>query len=58
MDKMIQAGNGETEITNDGATIMAKLEVTHPAARMMVELSKSQDVEVSAAFSGSPHHVL
>lgn len=45
MDKMIQAGNGETEITNDGATIMSKLEVTHPAARMMVELSKSQDVE-------------
>lgn len=42
---MIQAGNGETEITNDGATIMSKLEVTHPAARMMVELSKSQDVE-------------
>ncbi len=45
MDKMIQAGNGETEITNDGATIMSKLEVNHPAARMMVELSKSQDVE-------------
>jgi T-complex protein 1 subunit delta len=45
MDKMIQAGNGETEITNDGATIMSKLEVTHPAARMMVDLSKSQDVE-------------
>lgn len=33
------------EITNDGATIMSKLEVNHPAARMMVELSKSQDVE-------------
>lgn len=45
MDKMIQNGRGETEVTNDGATVMAALEVRHPAALMMVEMSKAQDIE-------------
>jgi T-complex protein 1 subunit delta len=45
MDKMITAPNGEVTITNDGATILQKLKVQHPAAKMFVELSKSQDVE-------------
>jgi T-complex protein 1 subunit delta len=34
--------NGEVVITNDGATILNKLSVTQPAAKMLVELSKSQ----------------
>lgn len=42
---MIQAQNGEVIITNDGATIMSHMEVFHPTAKMLVELSKSQDVE-------------
>lgn len=45
MDKMIQAGNGEVTITNDGATILKQMQVLHPAAKMLVELSKAQDVE-------------
>jgi len=45
MDKMIQSGNGDVTITNDGATILKQMQVLHPAARMLVELSKAQDVE-------------
>merc|ERR1711962_401524 len=45
MDKMIQAGNGDVTITNDGATILKQMEVIHPAAKMLVELSKAQDIE-------------
>ena len=44
MDKMIQTGDGEVIITNDGATILRKMEVEQPAAKMLVELSESQDV--------------
>ncbi|XP_012288686.1 T-complex protein 1 subunit delta [Orussus abietinus] len=44
MDKMIQASNGEVTITNDGATILKQMNVIHPAAKMLVELSKAQDV--------------
>ena len=35
MDKMITSSNGETIITNDGATILAKMEVFHPTAKMV-----------------------
>jgi T-complex protein 1 subunit delta len=45
MDKMITSSTGEVIITNDGATILAKMDVTHPAAKMLVDLSKAQDVE-------------
>jgi len=45
MDKMIVKANDEVIITNDGATILAKIDVLHPAARMLVDLSKAQDVE-------------
>jgi T-complex protein 1 subunit delta len=45
MDKMITSSSGEVVITNDGATILNKMEVQHPAAKMFVDLSKAQDVE-------------
>lgn len=45
MDKMIQASNGEVTITNDGATILKQMNVIHPAAKMLVELSRAQDIE-------------
>lgn len=45
MDKMIIDGKGDVLITNDGATILKQLQVTHPTAKMLVELSKSQDIE-------------
>jgi hypothetical protein len=38
----VAAANGEVIITNDGATILNKMTVTHPAAKMLVELAKSQ----------------
>jgi T-complex protein 1 subunit delta len=45
MDKMIQDPKGEVVITNDGATILQQMKLAHPTAKMMVELSKAQDVE-------------
>jgi len=47
MDKMIQSSKTDKEviITNDGATILNEMKVVHPTAKMMVELSKAQDVE-------------
>jgi T-complex protein 1 subunit delta len=45
MDKMIKGQKGNTLITNDGATILKEMKVHHPAAKMLCDLSKSQDVE-------------
>ena len=45
MDKMIQDARGQVVITNDGATILKQMSVLHPTAKMLVELSKSQDIE-------------
>jgi len=45
MDKMIKTADGNVTITNDGATILKKMEVMHPVAKMFVELSKAQDIE-------------
>lgn len=43
---MIQeAGKGDVTITNDGATILKRMQVLHPTAKMLVELAKAQDVE-------------
>ncbi|GAB0495927.1 hypothetical protein MMPV_007237 [Pyropia vietnamensis] len=43
MDKMMQTSTGDVLITNDGATILAKMTVEHPAAKMLVQLSQAQD---------------
>jgi len=45
MDKMIEDPKGNVELTNDGATILKKMCVLHPAARMLVDLSQAQDIE-------------
>lgn len=45
MDKMLETERDHT-ITNDGATIVKLLDVAHPAARIMVDISKAQDEEV------------
>lgn len=52
MDKMIQKGDGEVLITNDGATILSQLQVFHPTAQMLVQLSKSQDIEAGDGTTG------
>ena len=46
MDKMLVSGIGDIIITNDGATIMKELDIQHPAAKMLVEVAKTQDNEV------------
>ena len=46
MDKLIVDGHGKTTISNDGATIMKLLDVVHPAAKSLVDISLSQDSEV------------
>jgi len=43
MDKMLIDSLGDITITNDGATILKDIEVEHPAAKMMVEVAKTQD---------------
>lgn len=46
MDKMLVSSIGDITITNDGATILKEIDVEHPAAKMMVEISKATDSEV------------
>ncbi|MEM1696716.1 MAG: thermosome subunit beta [Desulfurococcaceae archaeon] len=46
MDKMLVDALGDVTITNDGATILDKAEIQHPAAKMLVHTAKSQDAEV------------
>ena len=59
LDKMLVDSLGDVTITNDGATILKEIDVQHPAAKMMVEISKTVDNEVgdgttsSVVFGGS-----
>src|SRR3989449_4664506 len=46
MDKMLVASFGDIVITNDGAKIMKEMDVQNPAAKMLVEVAKTQDQEV------------
>ncbi len=46
MDKMLVDDLGDIVVTNDGATILDEMNVEHPAAKMMVEVAKTQDKEV------------
>ena len=46
MDKMLVDTLGDVTITNDGATILKEIDVQHPAAKMIVEISKTTDNEV------------
>lgn len=43
--RQIETADGNVTITNDGATILKLVEVLHPAAKMLVDLSQAQDVE-------------
>jgi len=45
MDKMLVDSMGDVVITNDGATILKEIDVEHPAAKMLVEVAKTQDAE-------------
>lgn len=46
LDILIVSSNGKTTISNDGATILKLLDIVHPAAKMLVDISRAQDAEV------------
>ncbi len=46
MDKMIVDSSGNIIVTNDGVTILSEMEIDHPAAKMLVEIAKTQESEV------------
>jgi T-complex protein 1 subunit epsilon len=52
MDKMIVSSDGDVLVTNDGATIVEKMEICHPTAGLLVELSQSQDNEIGDGTTG------
>lgn len=52
MDKMMVSPDGEVTITNDGATILDRMDVQHQIGRLMVQLSKSQDNEIGDGTTG------
>jgi thermosome len=45
MDKMLVDSMGDVVITNDGATILKEIDIAHPAAKMIIEVAKTQDAE-------------
>lgn len=52
MDKILVSPDGDVTITNDGATIMDRMEVNHQVAKLLVELSASQDDEIGDGTTG------
>lgn len=49
---MMVSPDGDVSVTNDGATIVEKMDVQHPVAKLMVELSQSQDNEIGDGTTG------
>ncbi|XP_014666354.1 PREDICTED: T-complex protein 1 subunit epsilon-like [Priapulus caudatus] len=52
LDKMMVSADGDVMITNDGATILDQMDVEHEIAKLMVQLSKSQDDEIGDGTTG------
>jgi T-complex protein 1 subunit epsilon len=52
MDKILVSPDGEVTVTNDGATILKEMKVEHHVARLLVELSQSQDQEIGDGTTG------
>lgn len=52
MDKLLVSPDGDVTITNDGATILSQMEIHQQVARLMVELSSSQDDEIGDGTTG------
>jgi len=53
LDKMLVDSLGDVTITNDGATILKEIDAQHPAAKMMIEISKTVDSEVGDGTTSS-----
>eukprot|EP00466_Bigelowiella_natans_P004842 jgi/Bigna1/54035/estExt_Genewise1Plus.C_270133 len=52
MDKILVSSDGDVTVTNDGATILQKMDVSHEIGKLLVELSKSQDDEIGDGTTG------
>lgn len=52
LDKLLMSPDGDVTITNDGATILDMMDVDHQIAKLMVQLSKSQDDEIGDGTTG------
>ncbi|TKA51104.1 T-complex protein 1 subunit epsilon [Rhodotorula sp. CCFEE 5036] len=52
LDKIMISPDGDITVTNDGATIMGQMQVEHQVAKLLVELSKSQDDEIGDGTTG------
>jgi len=52
MDKMVVGPDGDVTVTNDGRTILEKMDVSHQVAKLLVDLSKSQDDEIGDGTTG------
>lgn len=52
LDKILISPDGDITITNDGATILSQMEVSHQIAKLLVQLSKSQDDEIGDGTTG------
>jgi T-complex protein 1 subunit epsilon len=52
MDKMVVGPEGDVLVTNDGATILEKMDVQHAIAKLLVDLSRSQDHEIGDGTTG------
>jgi T-complex protein 1 subunit epsilon len=52
LDKMLVSPDGDVSISNDGATILAHMDVRHDVAKLLVELSKAQDDEIGDGTTG------
>lgn len=53
MDKMLVDATGDIVITNDGVTILEEMQIEHPAAKMIVEVAKTQESEVGDGTTSS-----
>ncbi|GFF22488.1 chaperonin complex component, TCP-1 epsilon subunit [Aspergillus udagawae] len=52
LDKILISPDGDITVTNDGATILSQMEITNNVAKLLVELSKSQDEEIGDGTTG------
>lgn len=52
LDKILISPDGDITVTNDGATILGQMDITNHAAKLLVELSKSQDDEIGDGTTG------
>lgn len=52
LDKILISPDGDITVTNDGATILSQMEISNHVAKLLVELSKSQDDEIGDGTTG------